>query len=97
KKTEESGGIQCDFNTDDEDGEVAYDAWKLRELERLKRDRKERDEREREQQELERWRNMTEEERQAELRKNGKTITNAAPKAKYKFLQKYYHRGAFFM
>lgn len=44
KKTEEEGGIQCDFKTDDEDDETAYDAWKLRELERLKRDRKERDE-----------------------------------------------------
>ncbi|UJR15348.1 hypothetical protein I4U23_002297 [Adineta vaga] len=97
KKTEDESGIPCDFTTDDEDGEAAYDAWKLRELERLKRDRKERDEREREQQELERWRNMTEEERQAELRNDSKTITNAAPKAKYKFLQKYYHRGAFFM
>ncbi|CAF1262846.1 unnamed protein product [Adineta steineri] len=40
KKTEEIGGIQCDFDIDDEDGKVAYDAWKLRELERLKRDRK---------------------------------------------------------
>jgi hypothetical protein len=44
KKTEEIAGIQCDFNTDDEEGETAYDSWKLRELERLKRDRKERDE-----------------------------------------------------
>ncbi|CAF1420567.1 unnamed protein product [Rotaria sp. Silwood1] len=97
KEKEVDDGIQCDFNTDDEDGEAAYDAWKLRELKRLKRDREERDQHEREQQELERWHNMTEEEREAELKKNPKMIANKVPKAKYKFLQKYYHRGAFFM
>ncbi len=53
--------------------------------------------REREQQELERWHNMTEEERLAELRKNPKMVDNQVKKSKYKYLQKYYHRGAFFM
>lgn len=115
KEKEADDGIQCDFDTDDEDGEAAYDAWRLRELTRIKRDREERDQyvldiafffhqrispcrREREQQELERWHNMTEEERLAELRKNPKIIDNEVDKkSKYKFLQKYYHRGVFFM
>jgi len=115
KEKETDTGIQCDFDTEDEDDETAYDAWRLRELTRLKRDREERDQyvnknffviknniffvrREREQQELERWHNMTEEERQAELRKNPKIVDNqVADKKKYKYLQKYYHRGAFFM
>lgn len=43
KEKEADDGILCDFNTDDEDADAAYDAWKLRELKRLKRDREERD------------------------------------------------------
>jgi hypothetical protein len=43
KEKETDDGVHCDFETDDEDGEIAYDAWKLRELKRLKRDRDERD------------------------------------------------------
>jgi len=119
KEKETDDGIKCDFDTDDEDSEAAYDAWKLRELTRLKRDREERDQyvieivflifyenkftvsffrREREQQELERWHNMTEEERLAELENNPKIVDNqVTKKKKYKYLQKYYHRGAFFM
>ena len=41
KETDEN--ILCDFNTDDENNEVDYDAWKLRELRRIKRDRDEKE------------------------------------------------------
>lgn len=84
-------------NTDDENDETAYEMWKLRELKRIKRDKEEKESRDKERQEAERMRNLTEEERRAELRANPKQITNKVSKGKYKFLQKYYHRGAFYL
>ncbi|KAM0733060.1 Microfibrillar-associated protein 1 [Formica fusca] len=86
-----------DVCTDDEDDQVEYETWKLRELKRMKRDREEREQLEKERLEIERIRNMTEEERRQEARLNPKMITNKTAKGKYKFLQKYYHRGAFYL
>nr|CAI9703857.1 unnamed protein product [Rangifer tarandus platyrhynchus] len=85
------------LNTDDENDEEECEAWNVWELKRIKRDREDREALEKEKAEIERMRNLTQEERRAELRANGKVITNKAVKGKYKFLQKYYHRGAFFM
>uniref|UniRef100_A0A8D8RWY6 Microfibrillar-associated protein 1 n=1 Tax=Cacopsylla melanoneura TaxID=428564 RepID=A0A8D8RWY6_9HEMI len=86
-----------DVNTDEENDEIEYEAWKLRELKRLKRDREEREAIERERIEVERMRNMSEEERRIELRNNPKLVTNKTSKGQYKFMQKYYHRGAFYL
>uniref|UniRef100_T1J742 Micro-fibrillar-associated protein 1 C-terminal domain-containing protein n=1 Tax=Strigamia maritima TaxID=126957 RepID=T1J742_STRMM len=81
----------------DENDEAEYESWKLRELKRVKRDRDDRESREKERLEIERYHSLTDEERRAEQRLNPKLVTNKSVKGKYKFLQKYYHRGAFFM
>lgn len=63
-----------DVCTDDENDEVEYEAWKLRELKRIKRDREEREAVEKEKMEIERLRNMSEEERRLMLRYGKKSL-----------------------
>lgn len=82
---------------DHADEEEEYEAWKLRELQRIKRNREERDALNQEREEIERLRQMTDEERRRELEKNPRVVTNYAPKGKMKFLQKYYHRGVYYL
>ncbi|KAK7836479.1 uncharacterized protein LOC111995148 [Quercus suber] len=85
----------ADVDTDDEVNEAEeYEAWKVREIARIKRDRDDRESMLKEREEIERVRNMTEEERREWERKNPKP---APPqKQKWRFMQKYYHKGVFF-
>lgn len=85
------------FEVDDTDGlndEEEELAWKLRELERLKRDRNFREERRLELEDIERRRKMTDSQVEAENESMGKNRSEDRPK--YRFLQKYYHKGAFY-
>jgi microfibrillar-associated protein 1 len=63
----------------------------------LKRDALIREQAEREKKELERRRAMTEEERLAEDKKLGIGIFKEKEKEKWKFMQRYYHKGVFYM
>ncbi|KAF4356910.1 uncharacterized protein LOC115703169 [Cannabis sativa] len=94
KSLEQEANI-ADIDTDDEINEAEeYEAWKVREIARIKRDREEREAMLREKEEIERVRNMTEEERREWERKNPKAPPKS--KQKWRFMQKYFHKGAFF-
>jgi len=69
------------------------EAWKLREIKRLMRDKEEREKWEKQKAEVERRRKMTDEEILAE---NAANPVPRRPKGEMKFLQKYYHPGAFY-
>lgn len=81
-------------DTDDPEDDIEFENWKLREMTRLKRDAALREARMAEKVDLERRRNMTDEERLAEDTAAGKFTKE---KSSRKFLQKYYHKGAFYM
>ncbi|EMC98105.1 hypothetical protein BAUCODRAFT_67201 [Baudoinia panamericana UAMH 10762] len=84
-------------DTDGVDVDAEHAAWKLRELKRVRRDRLAIEDKEKEREEVERRRNMTAEEREAE----DKAYLDAQKedregKGKMAFMQKYHHKGAFF-
>lgn len=68
----------------------------MRELERIKRDREAVLEREKERAEIERRREMPEEERLKEDMARAEKSRKEKPKGQQRFMQKYYHKGAFF-
>ncbi|KAL0921027.1 hypothetical protein M5K25_008055 [Dendrobium thyrsiflorum] len=95
QKNLEADADIADVDTDDELNEAdEYESWKVREIARIKRERDDREARLREKEEIEKLRNMTEEERRELERKNPKPLPQT--KQKWKFMQKYFHKGAFF-
>ncbi|PHH61898.1 hypothetical protein CDD81_7762 [Ophiocordyceps australis] len=83
--------------TDDVDPEAEEAAWRVRELKRLMRTRAAIEEREGELAEVERRRNLTVEERAAEDQEHlARQREEKESKGSMSYLQKYFHRGAFF-
>lgn len=93
--SDDGDGLDID-DTDDLCPEEEKAAWKLRELFRIKREKMFFEEKEKEREEIERRRNMDEEERLKEDLSRVKEQRENQPKSKMRFLQKWYHRGAFY-
>lgn len=95
---ETNRGIEAVDDTDDIDPVAEKAAWKLRELQRLKRERESLIVRELEREELEKRRNMDESERLKEDYARKKEIEEEREqnRGKMEFMQKYYHKGAFY-
>jgi microfibrillar-associated protein 1 len=80
---------------DDDDEEAEFEAWKVRELARIKRERDAKEAADKAAEERERLKNMTEEERAAWELANPK-VQSVKEKQKWNFMQKYWHKGAYF-
>jgi len=92
---------EADMNAiDDTDGldpDAEYAAWKLRELRRIKRERLAIEEAEAERAEIERRRNLSAAEREAEDRAFiDQQKEERADRGDMQYMQKYFHKGAFF-
>ena len=103
-RREEEGneGVALEFaempdDNDEIDELEEFDAWKLRELKRVRRERQERQAEAKEKEELERRRNLTDSERAREdAAFRAQRADAGKEKGQWKFLQKYYHKGAYF-
>lgn len=93
----EDADINAIDDTDGLDHDAEFLAWKLRELKRIKRERLAIEEAEAERAEIERRRNLSAAEREAEDRAHiEKQAEERGEKGQAQFMQKYFHKGAFF-
>ncbi|KAF7310495.1 RdRP-domain-containing protein [Mycena chlorophos] len=82
-------------DTDGLDPEGEFEAWRLRELARIKKEKEDEVRREEEREEVERRRALPEEQRLKEDLEHAQKSRDDKPKGQQKFLQKYWHKGAF--
>ncbi|PPQ67370.1 hypothetical protein CVT25_005949 [Psilocybe cyanescens] len=82
-------------DTDGLDPAAEFEAWRLRELGRIKMEKEDEFRREKEREEIERRRAMPEEQRMKEDLERAQKLREEKPKGQQKFLQKYWHKGAF--
>ncbi|KAF8912904.1 splicing factor, Prp19-binding domain-containing protein [Gymnopilus junonius] len=82
-------------DTDGLDPDAEFEAWRLRELGRIKEEKEEEIAHEKEREEIERRRAMPEEQRLKEDLERAQKLREEKPKGQQKFLQKYWHKGAF--
>ncbi len=93
----EDADINAIDDTDGVDPDAEYAAWKLRELKRIKRERLAIEEAEAEHAEIERRRNLSAAEREAEDRAFiEKQEKERGDRGEMQYMQKYFHKGAFF-
>ncbi|KAK9463175.1 splicing factor, Prp19-binding domain-containing protein [Lipomyces oligophaga] len=100
RRVHEDNAVATDTNevddTDDLDPRGERAAWRLRELKRISREREQLEERERELQEVEERRNMDEEDKLKEDLARIKQQREDKANRAGGFMNKYYHRGAFY-
>ncbi|KAF9263118.1 hypothetical protein L218DRAFT_959648 [Marasmius fiardii PR-910] len=82
-------------DTDGLDPEAEFEAWRLRELARIKKEKDEEVRREQEREEVKRRRALPEAQRLKEDIEHAQKSRDSKPKGQQKFLQKYWHKGAF--
>ncbi|KAK0446416.1 splicing factor, Prp19-binding domain-containing protein [Desarmillaria tabescens] len=82
-------------DTDGLDPPGEFEAWRLRELGRIKKEKEEEIRREEERAEVERRRALPEAQRLKEDLEHAQKLRDEKPKGQQKFLQKYWHKGAF--
>jgi len=95
KVEEVSDGEAMPNDNDNLDQANEYELWKIRELRRVKRNKEELHAREKEQKEIERRRRLTDAQREEENKRLGADSIKQE-KTAYKFMQKYYHKGAYY-